>query len=286
MKRLITYTVVLTTVLTGTVFLAGCGGTESPEVPDPPLNLTMTFGEDDYKVILQWSPSPTAGIDGYKIYFRTERIAVLPADSLSFRWYPDTFGTFYVVAYRGSGESNSITAVLPASIEVGDAILVSKTLCALRLNTESAEVKRYSIVKYSGSDFYYGSPDNEFLADTIDFYVDTSLSMINPQEIVEAGRWSHAFNTKFKKIAEGVPQSVFDTLSLAVLYDETFTDSVRVNQGDIVEIVAFRDNPPASSSDKIYALCYITETGVNALGQPYIKFNYITQSGTNFRLMR
>ena len=281
--------ILLTAGIFGVLFF-GCSGSESPEVPEPPSNLTITFGDDDYQVILQWDPSPSTNIEEYRIYFNSDLIGSVPAESLSFAYYPDTFGTFSVTAFTGRSESGRISAELPASIYSDEINLDSRVLCAFRLNNngEYPWQCRYSIIDYEGYDFYYGSSENEFLADSIDFYLDTSYTLVTPYQIVNEGRWTRAFHTKFKKIATGATRDVFDTLSVAPQYDDSsFSDSVRVDVGDIVEIVAFRDNPPGADSDKIYALLYVYEKGRTPdLDHPYIKLSLITQSTFNFRLLR
>jgi hypothetical protein len=289
MRGRTTISILLTAGIFAVLFF-GCGGSESPEVPDPPSNLTITFGNDDYQVILHWDPSPSTNIEEYRIYFNEQLIGSVPSDSLSFAYYPDTFGTFSVTASTGKSESGRISAQLPESFYSEEITLDSRGMCAYRLNNngEPYGASRFSIIDYEGYDFYYGSPENEFLADSIDFYLDTSFTLVTPYQIVNEGRWTRAFHTKFKKIASGATREDFDTASVALQYDESsFSDSVRVDAGDIVEVVAFRDNIPGADSDKIYALLYVYEKERTPdLDHPYIKFSLITQSAFNFRLLR
>ncbi|MCD6531876.1 fibronectin type III domain-containing protein, partial [bacterium] len=144
-------TILLAAGITAVLFF-GCGGSESPETPEPPSNLTITFGDDDYQVILHWDPTPSTNIEEYRIYFNADLIGSVPAGSLSFAYYPDTFGTFSVTAFIGQSESERTSAELPASIYSEEINLDSRAMGAFRLNNngEYSWQCRYSIIEYEG----------------------------------------------------------------------------------------------------------------------------------------
>ncbi|RKZ30277.1 hypothetical protein DRQ33_07990 [bacterium] len=263
-----------------------CGGSSSPKMPQPPSNLWFSYGDDDLTVFLHWQQSSSQGIDGYRIYFENERIGSVPPDSLSFSDAPEYLGTYSVTAYAEDSESQRTYIQLPQLLTGEEVNLDTRGLCAFRFDYGYSWELRYYLVDYEGYDWYYGSPENEFLADSIDFYVDTAFVLRSPYRIVEEGRWSDAFHTRFILVERDVSLETFDITSVVPLFDEAiFSDSCAVQQGDMVGIVTFRNQEPSSDSDKTYTLIYITATGITD-EHPWIEFYYKSQTDKNFRLVK
>ena len=264
----------------------GCGS-ESPNVPEPPSNLWFSYGSDDLEVILHWQQSASQNIDGYKIYLGNELVGSVGADSTTFSDYPEFLGTYSVTAYADESESQRASIELPEVWSSSDVTLDSRGLCAYQFNGEPPYIARRSIIRYSGYDIFYGDSTNQYLADSVDFYFDTTLTLQNPQKIVREGRWTYAFHTRFYRIAENADEQVLDTLSIIPRYDDSlFSDSLSVHRGDLIAIACFENDEPAISADKRYAIIYLTAVNDTAELHKTITFSYLAQSDKNYRLVK
>ncbi len=254
----------------------GCGGIE-PNTPEPPSSPVITFGDDEYEVVLSWLPSPSV-IDGYRISFNGELLAELPSSQTEYSHYPPTLGTYELIAFKDRAESARRHVELPGAWRDSTS-LAPKVFSGFRFDTRPAWSLRYGVYSMG----QYGTPENEYLADSIDFFVDTTYTLHSPYRIVELGNWTHAFKTKFKLIARGVTSAVLDTLTLIPQYSGSYLDSVKVETGDLVAVVAFRDNPTVASSDKIYAVLFVALVDEEA---ERLHFIHKFQTAPNFRLIR
>ncbi|MCD6595713.1 hypothetical protein J7L68_08580 [bacterium] len=263
----------------------GCGS-QSPNIPEPPSNLWFSYGADDLEIILHWQQSASQGVDGYRIYFESELIGSVPLDSMTFTDSPEYLGAYSVTAYSNESESQRISSELPQVWYYTGVTLGARALCAYRFDENPPYIARRSIVVYYGYDIFYGDTSNQYLADSVDFYADTTLTLRSPQIIVQEGRWTRAFHTRFYRIASNVDTQVLDTFSTIPFYDDSlFSDSLTVQREDLVAIACFQDSEPSISVDKRYAVIYIAATN-NTYPDESITFAYIAQSDENYRLVK
>jgi len=133
---------------------------------------------------------------------------------------------------------------------------------------------------------HYGVEANDSLADSIDFYMDSLFWLHNPQCIVEQGRWTEAFHTKFYKMDTCITSDAMDTLLDTIpRFSGMYYDSVKLNTGDLIAIIAFRENPALAEFDKYYAAFLVTDKiDLDTLKRIY--FTYKMQTAENYRLLR
>ncbi len=259
----------------------GCTSTESPSIPEPPASPVIQIGSDDHEVTISWLDSPSS-VDGYYIRFEGDVVGDVPSTQTYFTHRPPYLGTYSISAYKDGSESQARSIDLPGTFE--DSTSISPLYyCAFRIDTFLAYSMRY-VIRHEGQ---FGDSTNEQYADTIDFYIDNEFWLHSPKTIVDEGRWSDAFHTKFHRIASGTPVEVVDTITTLPQYSDTlYSDSVFVGEeGTLVSIVAFRDNPPAASSDKIYALFYTRSINPDTT-ELKVNFTIKMQTHKNFRLLR
>ena len=262
------------------VMFFGCTSNETPSVPEPPSSPIIEINDDDYSVTISWMQSPSV-VEGYRVRFNNELVAEVPASQTSVVDTPAYLGTYAVSAYDANSESEARFVDLPGVKKFDYSFtLQAKALCAFKMDISP---RRYIIIRYTGD---YGDSTNEFYADSVDFYLDTLFYLNSPRRIVDEGRWSDAFYTKFKKLG-----SELDTLSLDSLpavqpfyeTDTSFTDHIQIEgAGDLVEIVTFRGNEPVHSSEKTYGLIYILSKDVDSLT---VDFDLKFQPTKNFCVM-
>ncbi len=261
-----------------------CGGSSEPNIPEPPSNLWYSFGDDNLEIILHWQQSSSSDIDGYNVYFENELIASVSADSMTFSDYPEKTGTYSIAAYSAGSISQRIHKTM-LDVWVDDLTMYSRGFNTLILDTLGYWLLRKSNIVYSGWDINYGDSTNEYMADSIDFYFDSLCYISSPYRIVEEGRWSHAFHTRFMLVSSGITAEVFDTFSVIPIYDDSdYVSSIQVNTGDLIAFAAFRDNEPALSADKIYALAYIGEI-VDTDSTETMEFSFKLQPEQNYRFV-
>ncbi len=242
-------------LLFSSIMFFGCTGNDSPSVPEPPSSPILEINDDDYSVTISWMQSPSV-VEGYRVRFDNELIADVPSSQTSIIDTPEYLGTYAVSAYDANSESEARFVDLPSAKTFSyDFSLQAKALCAFRIDTIP---ERYIIIRYTGD---YGDSTNEYYADSIDFYLDTLFMLCSPRKIVDEGRWSDAFHTKFKKLGSGLSENALDSLqTLTPFYetDSSFTDYVQIEgAGDLIEIVIFRQNEPAHSVEKTYSVIYV-----------------------------
>jgi len=273
--------IVVFTVLVSQVFIS-CGGSSEPNVPEPPSNLWYSFGDDDLEIVLHWQQSSSSDIDGYNVYFENELIASISADYMTFSDYPEKTGTYSVAAYSGGSISQREHKTM-LDIWTDNLTLRSRGLNALVFDTLGKFfIQKTIAVQWN---IIYGDSTNEYMADTIDFYFDSLCYINSPHRIVEEGRWSHAFHTRFMLISSGITPEIFDTFSVIPIYDDSdYVNSLRVNTGDLIAFAAFRDNEPALTAEKIYVLAYVGEI-VDTDSTETMEFSFKLQPEKNYRFV-
>ncbi|MCD6417462.1 hypothetical protein J7M00_01600 [bacterium] len=278
------------TLLFPLIFLS-CSGNESPSVPEPPSSPVLMINDDDRSITLSWMQSPS-DVEGYRVRFESELIADVPSSQTSIVDTPEFLGTYAVSAYDENSESKVRFVTMPELNEFNYSFsLKAFEFCALRIDTlmrictdtvssDSIVVDtvftptRYIIVNYRHE---YGYAENEYYADSIDLYMDSLFYLNSPQKIVEEGRWSHAFYTKFKKLGSGLSMQDFEDWKVLTPYyesDTSFVDYIKiVGEGDMLEVVTFRQNEPLHTSDKTYGLIYISQKNEDEMKvEFYLKF--------------
>ena len=217
-------------------------------------------------------------VEGYRVRFESELIADVPSSQTSIVDTPEFLGTYAVSAYDENSESDARFVNMPDVKKFSYSFpLLAKELCALKVDTIP---KRYVIIRYTGD---YGDSTNEYYADSVDFYLDTLFFFNSPQKIVEEGRWSHAFYTKFKKLGSGLSHQDYEDWKVLTPYyesDTSFVDCVEIGgAGDLLEIVTFKQNEPLHTSDKTYGLIYIISKNEDELS---VEFDLKFQLQKNF----
>ncbi len=107
MKKKISFLIVAVLVLI--FFGFGCERDEEDILA--PSNLILEYATNGKDLILTWTASGTADIDGYYIYFNDVKIDLVVDTVTTYTHVdPDTVGEYKVTAYRGNNESAGATA--------------------------------------------------------------------------------------------------------------------------------------------------------------------------------
>ncbi len=89
-------------------FGVGCENGEEDILAPSALTLEGATSEND--LVLTWTASGTADIDGYYIYFNSVEIGDVLPTVITFTHSPVTVGEYKITAYRGADESAGATA--------------------------------------------------------------------------------------------------------------------------------------------------------------------------------
>ena len=86
---------------------------------DPPSALQLAGATNETDLVLTWSASPEADIDGYRVYFGTTELGTVTATTYN-HVGPTALGTYKVVAYKDEEESAEITASTALATGTGE----------------------------------------------------------------------------------------------------------------------------------------------------------------------
>jgi len=107
-------------------------GCESEIAIEAPSNLTVKVtGADSLGLAFSWDPSPTSGIDGYRLYWDEDDSLMWEGTQTTCALTNPPIGTFYVTAYKGtkseSDPSNEINTAPVTGTNQGPIYYISDT---------------------------------------------------------------------------------------------------------------------------------------------------------------
>ncbi len=239
-------------------FLAGCGEEGPVAPPEPPTNLTIAVTGDSLSVVLDWDPSPTADIDGYRVYVSagdTTLVYEVTESEITIEDAP--IADYYVVAYKGDVESDPSNTVTTIPVEEEDVGPVYNWRASGPSGFRWNEDGSYDIISMTAEDTVLA---------TIDFYIDT-LDFMNSPDI---------YNTEWKTTGIMASETAYDNLAQVPAGD--FLKEVQIQEGTFV----FKLN--VGTDNVHFVKMEITEyQSTGDYSEHYIKFRYAYQLVPGFK---
>jgi len=159
---------------------------EPTEAIDPPSGLELSGASDELSLVISWTPSSTADIDGYRIYYQGDTDPIYEGTNATYTHGAGTtapaLGEYEIVAYRGSEESDAL------DFDTSDEeYLKSGTFTIYRMDSPIGYDSGVGFNVSTGVAITYSMSDAGTNGTLVDIYYDTDGTFTSPDYL--GGDW-------------------------------------------------------------------------------------------------